>query len=82
MPLALARRRVCVAGPYYIRIASQSKRITPRNARYGIYEAILPYISGTGVLSQTPSMELQSFFLNDDVTTGRRYTAIKTFNYR
>ena len=27
---------------------------TPRNARYAIY-AILPYISGTGVLSQAPS---------------------------
>jgi hypothetical protein len=25
----------------------------------GCYEAILPYISGTGVLSQAPSIELQ-----------------------
>ncbi len=62
MPLALARRRVCVAGPYYIRIASQSKRITPRNARYGIYEAILPYISTSGILRQASSIQLQNLF--------------------
>ncbi len=40
----------------------QVNSVTPRNARYGIYEAILPYICGTGVLSQAPSIELQSLF--------------------
>lgn len=34
--------------------------VTLRNARYGRYTTALPHISGTGLLGQAPSIELQS----------------------